>query len=93
MKDAVGKGDAKGCHGYGSSALMLMIMLVALTRQNSKHVKMKALSLAVGLLKLAVANLTTTVTFAGIAYGKDARYYEKEIEVVALALWPICIFF
>ena len=73
--------DGKGYHGFGSSAFILMMMLVALTRQNTKNVKLKALSLAVGLLKLAVANLTTTVAFAGIVYGKDSKYHDKELVV------------
>lgn len=80
MYRGVGTG-ARGQHSMGSSAFMLVILLIALTKQHAPDIKAAALSLAVGILKTAVATMTAAVSCAGIVYGRDKRYHEQTLEI------------
>eukprot|EP00435_Cladocopium_sp_Y103_P022496 s1613_g5.t1 len=84
MYRGVGSG-ARGQHGMGSSAFMLVILLVSLTKQHTPDIKAAALRLAVDLLKVAVATMSTAVACVGIVYGKDKRYHEQSLQIDSLS--------
>ena len=81
----VGSG-ARGQHGMGSSAFMLLILLVCLTKQHTPSIKAAALRLAVDLLKVAVASMSTAVSCVGIVYGNDKKYHEQALEIDSTGL-------
>ncbi len=68
-----------GRHTMGSSALLLMIITCALNRRFTPKVKAKALSLAIGLVQLAVHTLQTTEYWAGMCYSKAVGYWEESL--------------
>ena len=73
--------EARGQHSMGSSALILIILLVSMTKQHALLVKSKALTLAIDLLKAAVATLVVAESCVGIVYGKDQRYHEQTLQI------------
>lgn len=73
--------EAKGEHTLGSSAYLLVIMLVCVTRQNAAAVKLNALKLTVGLVKVAVASLLSLdEVFPGLIYGTDKAYHQSSLQ-------------
>ena len=73
--------EAKGEHTLGSSAYLLVIMLVCLTKQNATAVKVNALRLAVELVKVAIASLVDLdEVFPGMIYGTDQAYHQSTLQ-------------
>ena len=73
--------DSRGQHALGSSAFILVMLLLTMTKQLAAPAKFKAMNLVVGLLKASVAAMVTLESFVGIAFGKDHRYHEKTLLV------------
>lgn len=56
-------------------------MLASFTKQQSRAIKAGALSLAIGLLRVAVVTMgNLDESLAGIVYGKDRKYHEQTLQ-------------
>ena len=75
--------DFRGQHGLGSSAFVLFMLLVSLTKQVAQSTKANAIKLVVGLIKISVAALVTLESCPGMVYGKDTRYHDTSLQVDA----------
>lgn len=75
--------DARGSHAMGSSAFMLMVLVVSLNKRFSKQIKTNACKLAMDLVKAALSCMTTVEVFMGIAFdhGKTHRYTHINLEM------------
>ena len=75
--------EDRGQHGLGSSAFVLLMLLVSLTKQVAQASKANAIKLVVGLIKVSVAALGTLESCPGMVYGRDARYHDTSLQVDA----------
>ena len=75
--------DCRGQHGLGSSAFVLLMLLVSLTKQLAQSSKANAIKLVVGLIKVSVAALVTIEGCPGMVYGNDSRYHDTNLQVDA----------
>ena len=75
--------EDRGQHGRGSSAFVLLMLLVSLTKQVAQASKANAIKLVLGLIKDSVAALGTLESCPGMVYGRDARYHDTSLQVDA----------